>query len=905
MRSKSMLTEKVRGLSVRVLCLVVVGGFMLGALLTSTVQGYNGGGIFYPEPSSDVDTLLGLTELNYTINAMAVKGDVIFAGLDGQPCVYSSTDYGDTWTLLHNFTADGEPEAEIGEEQAQATLLEVDSEGRLYISFYSGIGLYRSDDNGESWDCILSYDVTENYAGAWRQALAIEDDGTLWVGRYGGNVSENTTEVLYSDNDGATWTAIPLYGFHTHAVVQAVDGYIYAAVGDIAESPYWKGVYQINPDTHTAVNRSAGAALFKMQPTAAWNTATTTIFGSDTASGPIIMTMDENGATQTTLGLTTDTGALYGTIYHGVYVNGVAYASVGASSGNSQCNILASYDDGYTWMSLHQFDEINCGFKGVTGADDHPYLYLYIDATPTLGVDDALEHAWRMNNIGWNEVVRLTHEPQPSLSTSYANTFYLGNNETFPLGLAHDGLSDVTVSLYGYNVTNLANNPFFNQWTGSNPTCWQSPAGNSSKAGTRMIENGIGGSPAYNINYSNLIYTDYVDIGLSTSYKVPVTAGDQYYISFWVYGVSESPYFILRAKWYNSVPSNFATSSLYSYEATTGEWSHVECIVTAPTGAVTMIPGIRFTTVVQILRGGETEYYQHTGNLSIDNLQVYALDSDYRVPSGVLGNVTIPITTVNPSVIIDGTSHDYTGTYDDGELIGTVALDHLAGTTNLTIANDAGGIKIVITGTRTLSSNNVILDDTASGFSGFLTPSPIARNVTFWSDGMVTYLYGTEYIIRSGVSGRVGNITVVPNSETVTLTIETDKEAWSTTGDGNIAFTVSNLNPDSGYRVYQDGEVIATGLGPSFSFTAVGGGEFTVEVWHERTVSTLVVFTVNMVMLGIFVTIAASFVNPIAQDVRAGRQIKPDKLMKNLVRTFIFIIVGLIMWGLLHQIAIG
>jgi hypothetical protein len=131
---------------------------------------------------------------------------------------------------------------------------------------------------------------------------------------------------------------------------------------------------------------------------------------------------------------------------------------------------------------------------------------------------------------------------------------------------------------------------------------------------------------------------------------------------------------------------------------------------------------------------------------------------------------------------------------------------------------------------------------------------------------------------------------------------------WTATLDDNDESTIYylvGLDEQMGYRVYQDGEVIATGLGPSFSFTAVGGGEFEIEVWHERTVSTLVVFTVNMVMLGIFVTIAASFVNPIAQDMRAGRQIKPERLMKNLVRTFIFIIVGLIMWGLLHQIAIG
>ena len=120
-----------------------------------------------------------------------------------------------------------------------------------------------------------------------------------------------------------------------------------------------------------------------------------------------------------------------------------------------------------------------------------------------------------------------------------------------------------------------------------------------------------------------------------------------------------------------------------------------------------------------------------------------------------------------------------------------------------------------------------------------------------------------------------------------------------------VTYQVLLADPTLGYRVYQDDVVISPGVGPSFSFTAIGGGDFEIVAWHSKSVSSLVVLTVNMVGLGIIVTVLASYIAPIANDIKEKRPIRPEKLTQNLIRTVIFIVVASLMWGVLHTIAIG
>ena len=128
---------------------------------------------------------------------------------------------------------------------------------------------------------------------------------------------------------------------------------------------------------------------------------------------------------------------------------------------------------------------------------------------------------------------------------------------------------------------------------------------------------------------------------------------------------------------------------------------------------------------------------------------------------------------------------------------------------------------------------------------------------------------------------------------------------WSINNSGSISYAATGMSSDGGYRVFFEDDIISTGSGSSFSFVASGAGEYAITAWYDSQVSSLIVMTVNMVGLGIIVTVLASYIAPIANDIREKRSIRPEKLTQNLIRTVIFIVVATLMWGVLHTIAIG
>lgn len=130
-------------------------------------------------------------------------------------------------------------------------------------------------------------------------------------------------------------------------------------------------------------------------------------------------------------------------------------------------------------------------------------------------------------------------------------------------------------------------------------------------------------------------------------------------------------------------------------------------------------------------------------------------------------------------------------------------------------------------------------------------------------------------------------------------------ESTLTDDSASATYYLIGLDSDSGYKVYQDGVVITTGTGPSFSFTATGGGEFEVVVWNTKTISTLVVLTINMVGLGIMVSIAVGWVLPFTRDIKNGKYRSTDQMIKELIHGVVFMVVGCFMYVMLYNVAIG
>ena len=185
-------------------------------------------------------------------------------------------------------------------------------------------------------------------------------------------------------------------------------------------------------------------------------------------------------------------------------------------------------------------------------------------------------------------------------------------------------------------------------------------------------------------------------------------------------------------------------------------------------------------------------------------------------------------------------------------------------------------------GTRTIINQNVNYSLDA-GFTGAISLT--------W--GYVEFVNG----MRLGVGEcEVANVTLLQQTS--------NSIGWNTE-DADLTFILSGLDADMGYKVYQDGVVITTGTGPSFSFTATGGGEFEVVVWNTKTVSTLVVLTINMVGLGIMVSVAVGWVLPFARDIKGGKFRSTDQMIKELIHGVVFIVVGCFMYAMLYNVAIG
>jgi hypothetical protein len=127
---------------------------------------------------------------------------------------------------------------------------------------------------------------------------------------------------------------------------------------------------------------------------------------------------------------------------------------------------------------------------------------------------------------------------------------------------------------------------------------------------------------------------------------------------------------------------------------------------------------------------------------------------------------------------------------------------------------------------------------------------------------------------------------------------------WNTTvddPDATYMFTVSGLRSDGSYKVIQDGVVVGTGFGPSFSFTVSGNGTFEIVAWYPATVSRLVVLTVNMLAMGLLVGVIGAAITPL----RDPKNRNPEKFGKVVLNTVICIVVGIILITVVNNMFLG
>ena len=260
------------------------------------------------------------------------------------------------------------------------------------------------------------------------------------------------------------------------------------------------------------------------------------------------------------------------------------------------------------------------------------------------------------------------------------------------------------------------------------------------------------------------------------------------------------------------------------------------------------------------------------------------------------------------------TANEYTFTPEDVSM-GTsgvwATFDHsyygtVAASEDISVILPAMGAELFILRTPTATPIYVTADIYLLATDYILSTADTTENIT------LSYLGEGGYSITWAIDWAVNWLDDLALSSTETVNVVVSEwepssqnvmAAW--TADAAASYVIGGL-PDMGYKVTLDGSVIAIGYGPSFSFTATDGGSFEVVVWYEKTVSTLIVLTVNMVGLGMMVAVVGGWVMPFARDIKRGRyNSRPEEMIPQVIKCVVFIVVASAMWVLLESIAIG
>jgi len=136
------------------------------------------------------------------------------------------------------------------------------------------------------------------------------------------------------------------------------------------------------------------------------------------------------------------------------------------------------------------------------------------------------------------------------------------------------------------------------------------------------------------------------------------------------------------------------------------------------------------------------------------------------------------------------------------------------------------------------------------------------------------------------------------------LVLTPSQMQWSIISTSQITFTLSGLDSGLGYKVYVDGEFLAIGYGPSFSFSYSGPWsehEFEVVVWYSAGVSRLVTLGYYMLVLGVLISIIAAVIAPLRNE----KHFSPEKIQRTVINIVIFAVIAMTLLGVVHKVIYG
>ena len=566
-----------------------------------------------------------------------------------------------------------------------------------------------------------------------------------------------------------------------------------------------------------------------------------------------------------------------------VGAHGVIYAAINNIAGSACPSGIRISLNGVDWGTLW--------LSGDGGVVEGVEYLVGPDANGNIWFKDQRSggYTWQFSDLSREQAEMIIYTPNPrTVDESWVYDGGLAEDDkTTYIYLGQDVIEDAVLTVTGVQVKNYCNNPGFEStevW--ANPTNWglYPASGQTANISVEQTTDKTweGNYAAFLQGYNTTANHGYIESSTGILAN-PIPAGSIIYYSFYysLNGTNASAEYYGHNLWpkcyirYTDL-TFLTTPASYVYDNTAPGWTRFFINKTLQK-AVDRIN-------VQVVVYGQLECY-------IDNVQVQ-LDILSPFVNGTQNSANIVAT-------VDGHAHYFNDTLDDGDAW-EVSLGTLSGGP-IPIEFNVEGSKVVewsISGTRVASITNAYGEVT----NGVFIFEDVFDNATVEVFTSLT-IDGSSWLgVTAGALGVSTNTRV-----NVTISEWGDTPSWDADNNNivSVTYTVSGLDSDMGYKVYQDGVVITTGTGPSFSFTATGGGEFEVVVWNTKTVSTLVVLTINMVGLGIMVSVAVGWVLPFARDIKGGKFRSTDQMIKELIHGVVFIVVGCFMYVMLYNVAIG
>ncbi len=334
---------------------------------------YNAGGVFFSTNNGNFwhHTLPGISILSLTTNA---SGDV-FAGTNGAVNngigLYRSTDAGQNWLPLTN----GLP----GFISVLSFAIQVS--GEIYLG--SNDGIYRSFDNGNNW-------MQVGLAGYWVSALAIHPNGDIFAGT--GTGTGTGTGIYRSNDNGNTW--LGLTGGAVESISINSAGHLFAgsAFGGVLRSldngNSWvsvnNGLYNreiwataINFDDHIFAGTFGGGVFHSVNNGDSWAQTNTGFINTDIYA--LAVRSDNTlfaGTRGNGLFSSTDQGENWSQSgFQGQRIQAIAISSMNHIFVGEQ-GMFRSTDNGLTWMQINNGLPPGVGIYAILIKPGNNYIFL-------------------------------------------------------------------------------------------------------------------------------------------------------------------------------------------------------------------------------------------------------------------------------------------------------------------------------------------------------------------------------------------------------------------------------------------------------------------------------------------------------------------------------------------------